>query len=77
MWNHMSGLVGDYGWGWALVGVLHMIDFWVLVIGGIWLLVGEGRVAREKTPLDILKERHARGEMDKAGYEACKADLEH
>lgn len=80
MWNHMSGFMGDHGWGWGLFGVLHMLAFWVLVIGGIWLLmrllVGEGRASREKTPLDILKERYARGEIDKAEYDQRKADLE-
>lgn len=81
MWNHMSGFAHEYSWGWVLFGTLHMLAFWVLVIGGIWLLVrllasGGERARREKTPIDILKERYARGEIDKAEYEQRRADLE-
>jgi putative membrane protein len=75
----MSGFMGSHGWSWGLFGVLHMLAFWGLVIGGIWLLVrllGEGRASRERTPLEILQVRYARGEIDKAEYEARKADLE-
>lgn len=79
MWNHMSEWMGEYGWGWGLFGALHMIGFWLLVIGGVWLLarlLSEGGSRREKTPLEILKERYARGEIDKAEYEQRRADLE-
>ena len=79
MWHHMGSFMGGSGWGWALFGVLHMLAFWGLVIGGIYLLVrmlGEGRAAREQTPLEILQARYARGEIDKAEYEARKAVLE-
>lgn len=81
MWAHMSNYAGDYGWGWMLFGGLHMLAFWVLVIVGIWLLVraltGTNRPPpHHKTPVDILKERYARGEIDKAEYEQRKADLE-
>lgn len=79
MWNHMSEFMGEYGWGWGLFGALHMIAFWVLVIGGVWLLarlIGEGTGGRHKTALEILEERYARGEIDKAEYEQRRADLE-
>lgn len=60
-----------------------MLLFWVLVIAGLvyavrWL-AGQGR--REgggpgKTPLDILKERYARGEITREEFERMKKDLE-
>lgn len=76
MWHHMNGFIGEYGWGWSLFGLLHMLAFWALVVGVIWLavrLLGGGR--SEKTALDILQERYARGEIDKAEYDRRRADL--
>lgn len=75
MWGHMN----SYGWGAMGLG---MSLFWILLIIGIILLVKtllgssstSGRV-QEKTALDILKERYARGEIDKAEFDQKKLDL--
>lgn len=55
---------------------------WVLVIAAIVLLVrswrGEGRSSGrrdEDRALAILRERYARGEIDKAEFDARKQDL--
>lgn len=71
---HYFGWTDGMGWG-----GLWMVLWWVLVIVAIallvkWLLQPEGR--REKTPLDILKERYARGEIDQEEYKKRRADLE-
>lgn len=79
MWNHMNGFAHDWGWGWVLFGGLHMILFWVLVIGAIVLIArmaSGNRLSRRPDPLAILKERYARGEIDKAQYEEMRKDLE-
>jgi putative membrane protein len=80
MWSGYDG----YGWGWGMgFGMISMVLFWVLVILGIVILVkwiaagsssGSG-APREKTALDILKERYARGEIDREEFEQKKRDL--
>ena len=69
------------GWGMGLGGPF-MLLFWVLVIVGIFVLVkwfagqsSSRRDAREKTALEILQERYARGEIDRDEYEQKKRDL--
>jgi len=83
----MSGMMGNMqGWGmWGPVSMLFFSLFWiailVLVIVGIVFLVRymrgygmEGRGAQE-TPLDVLKKRYARGEIDKKEFAEKKKDL--
>ena len=66
-------------WGWG-IGMMTMIFlFWVLVIFCLivairWLL-GKGRVERSDTALQILRERYARGEINKEEFETRKKDL--
>jgi putative membrane protein len=66
------------GWGWF--GLLVMLLFLVLlVIGvlGIIRLLSNGRAKEQRQdPIDILKERYARGEIDREEFEARKRDLE-
>ena len=63
-------------------GMIGVVLFWVLVILGIVVLVRRvgGSSASSgpppsKTALDILKERYARGEIDKQEFEERKRDL--
>lgn len=78
MWGHMN----SYGWGSMGLGMIGVLLFWVAVIIGIVLLVkmllgSSGAFGRTqgKTALDILKERYARGEIDKAEFDQKKLDL--
>jgi putative membrane protein len=67
-------------WGaWGLGMMLFMLAFWVLVIVGLVLgirwLVAQGRESRPDNALEILRQRYARGEINKEGFEAKKRDL--
>jgi len=59
--------------------MLFMMVFWVLVIAGLVLgirwLVTQGRDSRSDTALDILRQRYARGEINKEEFDTKKRDL--
>jgi putative membrane protein len=79
----------EWGWGmhpgwwmWGaggLVMMLMMLLFWGLVIAGAVLgirwLVRQGRDERSDRALDVLRERYARGEIDKDEFDAKRRDL--
>jgi len=77
MWEHTGG----WGMGWIGLGVLHMVVFWGVVIFVIVMLVrwlSDGSTnspPSAKTPMDILRERYARGEIDHAEYERVRRDI--
>lgn len=71
MMNGGFGFMGGFMW-----------IFWIAVIVGLFFLirwivqqskpVGQ---SHQESPLEILKRRYARGEIDKNEYEAKKKDL--
>ncbi len=79
MWGY-----DGFGYGGGGMGI-GMLLFWGLIIFGIVMLVrgfggtsssavSEPRV-RDKSPLDILGERYARGEIDKAEFAQKRGEL--
>ena len=65
-------------WHWIFVWIILWVFIWPVFLIFLRKLRGEnggwGRGA-EKTPLDILKERYAKGEIDKAKFDEMKKDL--
>jgi len=68
--------------GFNILGWLVMFLFWLLLILAVVALVrylsGSGpgkRSEKEKTPLDILKERYASGEISKEEFAEKRKDL--
>jgi putative membrane protein len=80
---------GDWGWGmhpmswmwsgWGLVMMVMMLVFWGVLIAGIVLairwLAGQGGRPRADRAFDILRERYARGEINKDEFDAKQRDL--
>jgi len=67
-------------WGvWGLGMGLMMLTFWILVIVTVVFLVrwltAQGRASRADAALDILRQRYARGEINREEFEARKQDL--
>lgn len=77
----------DWGWGmhpmmwgaWGFGMMLMMVLFWALLIVGVvflvrWLL-GQSKESRTDSALEILRQRYARGEINKDEFESKKRDL--
>jgi len=74
MWYYDYSPMGWLGWG----GWIIMLLWWALVIAGIvlfarWLISLSG--SRHKSALDVLKERYAKGEIEKKEFEEKKKDI--
>jgi putative membrane protein len=78
MWYWHEGM----GW-WMVFGSILMLAFWggviALVVWGIRNLTGRGDTGSNPTekrnPLDIAKERYARGEIPREEFDQIKKDL--
>ena len=81
---------GNQGYGmWGFGGMIMMIFFWAIIIIGAIMIIryfttghggittpGERVISRERDPLEILKERYAKGEIDTQEFEERKRTLE-
>ena len=72
-----------WGWGWMALMTVVMVIFWGGIIALIvWAItrftrsrnIG-GSPGERRSPLDIAKERYARGEITKEQFEQIKKDL--
>ena len=83
-WHMGPGaMMGGWGMGWF--GMIFMIVFWGLIIVALVFLIkwlagatrggSQPSGSGKSNALDILKERYARGEIDKTEFEEKKKDL--
>ncbi len=68
-------------WGfWGVGMLLFMFLFWALVVVAIVLgirwLVRQGRPEISDSALDVLRQRYARGEINREEFEAKRKDLQ-
>jgi putative membrane protein len=77
MWN-LWGVPTGMGW-WMGFGVIWMVLFWggliALIIWGIKKLTERGTSTSKHNPLDIAKERYAKGEISEKEFENIKKNL--
>ncbi len=74
--------MGSWGMGYGIFGAFMMLLFWILIIGGIvfairWLSRdGSGTSSPgHEAPLDILKKRYAKGEIDREEFVEKRQEL--
>ena len=72
-WGHMTGYGYGGGFMWLIVLVLVGVVIYVLVRASKSKR-SDGSIS--ETPLDILKKRYAKGEIDKEEFDRRKKDLE-
>ena len=74
MWYMHEGM----GW-WMAFGGIWMVVFWggliALIVWGVKKLTERGGSEHKSSPLDIARERYARGEIAKEEFEQIKKDL--
>lgn len=77
-WNHMGGAGWHMGFG---GGFLMLLSWAAIVVAAVmlakWLAGDRSRSSppRERSALDVLKERYARGEIGRDEFEQKKRDL--
>ncbi|RLC71888.1 MAG: SHOCT domain-containing protein [Chloroflexi bacterium] len=78
MWHWADGCWWGFGGGWMAIG---WAVIWVVIIGlVVWGVIsllkrGTGPPPERRHPLDIARERYARGEISKEEFEQIKKDL--
>ena len=74
----MMNEFGGHGWGmgwWWVIGLIIVIAVVWMVVKGMSQNNRPGNPPESKSALDYLKERYARGEINKQEFEERKKDL--
>lgn len=80
----MMDVMGEGHWVWGGMWLVPLL-FWILIIAGVVFIVRwiagdhshqtSSYEALTETPLDILKRRYAKGEIDQDTFETMKRDI--
>ena len=74
MWYMHEGM----GW-WMVFGGIWMVFFWggliALIVWGISKLAGRNRTVEKQYPVEIARERYAKGEISREEFEQIKKNL--
>lgn len=81
MGNRMAEMLGGF-WPWIGGGMIFGLILWVLIIIGIiylirWIIreTSGGKESKKSEAIEILKERYAKGEINKQEFEEKLKDL--
>lgn len=78
-------MMGGWGMGFGGFGFLWMAIFWIVILAVVFWFLGslfprsntaQPPTKTNESPLDIVKQRYARGEISRAEYETLLHDLE-
>ena len=77
---HYGDMMGGSSWGMMGGNWVFMFLFWVLALVGVvvlikWVVDQNKNNKKDSSTLDILKQRYAKGEIDKKELEERKKDL--
>ncbi len=72
MFHEMNGHFWGMGWWWIIGLVILIAVIWVIATA---ISRSNQLHSSGKTPIDILKERYARGEIDKDEFDERKKNL--
>lgn len=70
----IDGMGTGMGWGWWIIGLISL----VAIIGLLIKNMNQNKNVKQtetKSALDVLKERYAKGEIDKKEFEETKSNL--
>jgi putative membrane protein len=69
----------DFGGWWMVFGGIFMVLFWggiiALAVWGVNKLTKRGHSSEKEEPIDIARERYARGHITRDEFERMKNDL--
>ena len=78
-WGWRAHPMWGWGWGWGIGMIVIMLLFWgiVIAVGAVAIrwFIGQTNSSRRDSASEILRERFARGEIDKDEFEAKKIAL--
>ena len=78
MMYHMWDITSGMGW-WMGFGGLWVLIFWggliALIVWVVKKLTERGDTTPKRDPLDVAKERYAKGEITREAFEQIKKDL--
>lgn len=74
MFDGMTGHGWGMGWGWIIGIIIIALIIW-MVIRSASQNRPSSKDEQSKSPLDILKERYVRGEIDEEEFESRKKGL--
>lgn len=76
-WDMMPHMWTMMGPGMFLMGLFWLVLLVVMVLLAVWLYrnLSQGSVSSRETPLDTLKRRYARGEINQDEYDRIRRDI--